>query len=97
MCLRHETSSRCSDLTPDHLPLLENIATKIPQVVHEKYGLKPAEVRMYFHYQPSFYHLHVHVVNVNHETHAQRVGQAVLLQVYSLRETKRMILLIGRY
>jgi m7GpppX diphosphatase len=76
----HPTSF-CSDLTAAHLPLLENLRTKIDTFVQSHYKLNPSQTRVYFHYQPSFYHLHVHVVNVKHDVGAQRIAQAVLLQV----------------
>ena len=53
------------DLNRSHLPLLKNIKQSCLKAVKEKYGLKSSEVRMYFHYQPSYYHLHVHVTSVH--------------------------------
>lgn len=53
------------DLNRSHLPLLKNIKQCCLKAVKEKYGLKSSEVRMYFHYQPSYYHLHVHVTSVH--------------------------------
>lgn len=48
------------DLCDHHLPLLENIRTKCLNAIEEKYSIKPSQIRAYFHYQPSYYHLHVH-------------------------------------
>ena len=53
------------DLNKSHLFLLRNIKKSCLKAVKDKYGLKPSEVRMYFHYQPSYYHLHVHVTSVH--------------------------------
>uniref|UniRef100_H2ZLJ5 m7GpppX diphosphatase n=1 Tax=Ciona savignyi TaxID=51511 RepID=H2ZLJ5_CIOSA len=52
------------DLSAEHIPLLENILTKGLAVIEEKFGLKSSELRVYFHYQPSYYHLHIHFNNV---------------------------------
>lgn len=41
----------CSDLTADHLPLLQNMREKIPLVVREKFGVASNQLRLYFHYQ----------------------------------------------
>ena len=52
------------DLRASHLPLLRNVREKAVGAVCSKYGLQPSEVRCYFHYQPSYYHLHVHVTSM---------------------------------
>lgn len=49
------------DLNESHLPLLENIRDKVSITLKEKYNLERNEFTMYFHYQPTYYHLHVHV------------------------------------
>lgn len=41
------------------LPSQEAIATR--------YGLDRSQLRVYLHYQPSFYHLHVHFTYLKHE------------------------------
>lgn len=48
------------DLRESHLPLLENIQEKSLKAIEEKFGIPPTQIRAYFHYQPSYYHLHVH-------------------------------------
>lgn len=44
-----------------HLPLLRNIRDQTKRVLQERHKLSGQQLRMYIHYQPSFYHLHVHV------------------------------------
>ena len=51
------------DLNSSHLPLLRNIQEFCIKVMWEKYELRSEEVRMYFHYHPTYYHLHVHVTS----------------------------------
>lgn len=54
-------------LTAEHLPLLRNIQRKGVEAIRNKYGLDETQLRIYLHYQPSFYHLHVHFTYVKHE------------------------------
>jgi len=54
--------SSVRDLTAEHLPLLKNIKESSCKAVGERYNISGNQLWLYFHYQPSFYHLHVHVV-----------------------------------
>jgi len=55
------------DLTGDDIPMLENVMTKSKKVLKERYGLNPAQLKAYFHYQPSYYHLHMHLVRFGYD------------------------------
>ncbi|KAK4872364.1 hypothetical protein RN001_014393 [Aquatica leii] len=55
------------DLTSEHLPLLRNIKLKGTKAIMDKYGLDASQLRVYLHYQPSFYHLHVHFTYLRHD------------------------------
>ncbi|KAJ2849385.1 hypothetical protein GGI22_005545, partial [Coemansia erecta] len=66
------------DLTRQHLPLLKNIAQK-SQHAAQRYGVPPDQLRLYVHYQPSYYHFHVHITNVNFENRGMYAGRAHLL------------------
>lgn len=55
------------DLKSDDIPFLEHTKNQILKVVGKKYGLEPSQVKLYFHYQPSYYHLHIHVAYVGLE------------------------------
>jgi m7GpppX diphosphatase len=74
-----ETNTSCSDLTSNHLPLLINIRDKTLHALNLKYGICSSRIKSYFHYQPSFYHLHVHFVSIEFDAPASNVGCAVLL------------------
>uniref|UniRef100_A0A0N4Z1P2 m7GpppX diphosphatase n=1 Tax=Parastrongyloides trichosuri TaxID=131310 RepID=A0A0N4Z1P2_PARTI len=56
------------DLNFSHLPLLENIRTLTYNTLKKNFNIERNEVVMYFHYQPTYYHLHVHVtpLSLNH-------------------------------
>ncbi|XP_039970829.1 m7GpppX diphosphatase [Bactrocera tryoni] len=57
---KHDIKS-LRDLNHTHLPLLHNLRDGIAVAIEERYGLSASQLRMYFHYQPSFYHLHLHI------------------------------------
>ncbi|XP_045462066.1 m7GpppX diphosphatase [Harmonia axyridis] len=67
------------DLNADHLPILKNIYSKGIKAISEKYGLDRSQLRIYLHYQPSFYHLHVHFTYLRHEAPGILVERAHLL------------------
>ncbi|KAL0491485.1 m7GpppX diphosphatase [Acrasis kona] len=53
------------DLKSEHVPILENILSKSLDVIEQKIGVNKKHVRAYVHYQPSFYHMHVHFSNIH--------------------------------
>ena len=70
------------DLTADQLPLLRNMRDKCLLAIKEKYGLKSEELRVFFHYQPTFYHLHLHFTSLSvHGAHVQAERAHLLTDV----------------
>ncbi|CAH1099186.1 unnamed protein product [Psylliodes chrysocephalus] len=67
------------DLTDEHLPLLKNIKEKGAEAIKAKYSLDISRLRIYLHYQPSFYHLHVHFCYLQHEAPGILTEKAHLL------------------
>lgn len=57
ICRRTDIRS-IRDLNKSHLSLLKNIESKSMQAIKKKY--KDIQFRSYVHYQPTFYHFHVH-------------------------------------
>ncbi|XP_059045851.1 m7GpppX diphosphatase [Achroia grisella] len=55
------------DLNESHLPLLRRILNEGKKKILEKYNVCDSQLRIYLHYQPSFYHLHVHFTYLRHE------------------------------
>lgn len=53
------------DLDGSHIELLEFIKTKTLEIIKSTYGFESNVIKMYFHYAPSTYHLHVHFVLVS--------------------------------
>lgn len=78
--MRKDISS-VRDLNGSHINWLSQVQAKIKQVTTEKYGLESDLLRIFIHYQPSYYHFHIHVVNVKHPGLGDglSVGKAILL------------------
>ena len=53
------------DLNSTHIPLLTHIKNKTLEVIKEKYGFDSNIIKIFIHYAPSTYHLHVHFVLVS--------------------------------
>ncbi|KAL0958276.1 hypothetical protein HGRIS_000428 [Hohenbuehelia grisea] len=63
-----------------HWELLKKIREEAWNVVKDRFGLERGRVRMFVHYQPSYYHFHVHIVHADQAgMHGMNVGQAHLL------------------
>lgn len=70
------------DLNNSHIPYLERIRSSILKELPKIYnGLNSEDLRIYVHYQPSYYHFHIHVVNVNFLglANSMLTGKAILL------------------
>jgi len=50
------------DLDASHIELLEFIKSKTLEIIKTKYNFDSDIIKMYLHYSPSTYHLHVHFV-----------------------------------
>ncbi|KAI0088391.1 scavenger mRNA decapping enzyme [Irpex rosettiformis] len=76
------------DLRKAHLPMLRTIREEATRIVGDKWGLAKGSLRLYVHYQPSYYHFHVHIVNAGYYgLMGSTVGQAHLLEdIISLLE-----------
>lgn len=51
----------------------------LQKIIEEKYGITRSQLRIYLHYQPSFYHLHVHFTYLKHEAPGILAERAHLL------------------
>lgn len=74
LCCRKDIKS-IRDLTSESLPLLENIRDRVTSFVSSELKIPSNEIRLFFHYKPTYYHLHVHVVHVMHEMHVNLKDQ----------------------
>uniref|UniRef100_A0A914YD79 m7GpppX diphosphatase n=1 Tax=Panagrolaimus superbus TaxID=310955 RepID=A0A914YD79_9BILA len=55
------------ELTKEHIPLLKAIRDKSTEIISEKFGLNTSQLKFYFHYHPTYFHLHVHIVNIKYD------------------------------
>uniref|UniRef100_A0A8D1F449 m7GpppX diphosphatase n=1 Tax=Sus scrofa TaxID=9823 RepID=A0A8D1F449_PIG len=67
------------DLTPEHLPLLRNILREGQEAILQRYQVTGDRLRVYLHYLPSYYHLHVHFTALGFEAPGAGVERAHLL------------------
>ncbi|GAO50989.1 scavenger mRNA-decapping enzyme DcpS [Saitoella complicata NRRL Y-17804] len=69
------------DLNTTHLPLLKNIrSSALREIPLQWPTVSPDQLRLYIHYQPSYYHFHVHVTHLEYEGgDGMAVGRAWLL------------------
>ena len=70
------------DLTKRHVPWLQSMRRKVLKATAELFPkVEPDQLKLYVHYQPTYYHFHVHVVHVMLEAGAtQAVGKAFGLE-----------------
>ncbi|KAL8907623.1 MAG: hypothetical protein Q9207_001274 [Kuettlingeria erythrocarpa] len=70
------------DLKKSHVTWLRHMRDKILEATVTKYPeVEKDQIKLYFHYQPTFYHLHIHVVHVMLEpTATQAIGKAFGLE-----------------
>ncbi|AMD20117.1 HCL034Cp [Eremothecium sinecaudum] len=79
------------DLKPEHIDWLVSLNNKIRSVVPGcfNYSIRSDELRIFVHYQPSYYHFHIHIVNVKNPGLGDGIaaGKAILLEdiIESLR------------
>ncbi|GMI12266.1 hypothetical protein TrRE_jg10180, partial [Triparma retinervis] len=67
------------DLRSRHIPVLKSILSSGLSTISSLYGVPPPEVRVFVHYHPQFYHLHVHFTRLWNDGGAQ-VERAHLLE-----------------
>jgi len=53
------------DLNSTHIPLLNHIKNKTLEVIKKTYGFDSNIIKMFIHYTPSTFHLHIHFVLVS--------------------------------
>ncbi|XP_048580917.1 m7GpppX diphosphatase [Nematostella vectensis] len=67
------------DLNEEHIPLLKNILNKGRDAIRTKYNVPHSQLRIYVHYQPSYYHFHVHFTHLKFDAPGLGSGKAHLL------------------
>ena len=69
LCMPIDISLRSiRSLNQTHIPLLQHMKNITLDIIKKQYDLDEYFVKMFFHYEPSTYHLHIHFVNIaNHD------------------------------
>lgn len=70
------------DLKVKHIPWLEHMKTKFIEATAKVYpDIESDQLKLYVHYQPTYYHFHIHIVHVTLEAGAtQATGKAIGLE-----------------
>ncbi|PSS02268.1 HIT-like domain-containing protein [Coniella lustricola] len=70
------------DLKVKHLAWLQHMEAKFVQATAQVYpDIEPDQLKLYVHYQPTYYHFHIHIVHVALEAGAtQATGKAIGLE-----------------
>ncbi|KAI5463264.1 HIT-like domain-containing protein [Mariannaea sp. PMI_226] len=70
------------DLRKKHIPWLEHMKAKLLAATVETYpSIERDQLKLYVHYQPTYYHFHIHIVHVALEAGStQATGKAVGLE-----------------
>lgn len=55
------------DLRNEHINLLNYIKKKSLSIIETKYNMNSNKIKMYFHYLPSTYQLHIHFADINNK------------------------------
>jgi m7GpppX diphosphatase len=67
LCLPTDKSLRTiRDLSFENVTLMEHMKKVTLREIEEKYELKEENLKMFFHYDPSTYHLHIHFINTGY-------------------------------
>ena len=69
------------DLKKKHIPWLQHMKAKFIEATEKVYPeIETDQLKLYVHYQPTYYHFHIHIVHVQLEAGAtQAVGKAISL------------------
>ncbi|KAK2614392.1 hypothetical protein N8I77_001225 [Diaporthe amygdali] len=70
------------DLKVKHIPWLEHMKAKFIEATEKVYpDIESDQLKLYVHYQPTYYHFHIHIVHVALEAGAtQATGKAIGLE-----------------
>lgn len=64
--VKREDIASLRDLNESHIEYLDTITKRIRLETSKHYKIGEDRLRLFVHYQPSYYHFHIHVVNAAH-------------------------------
>lgn len=62
---KDKTLRSIRSLNNTHIKLLQHCKSKTCEIIAQTYGINSDMLKMYFHYTPSTWHLHIHFVHLN--------------------------------
>jgi len=68
---KHSDVTSIRDLRRKHLAMLQSMYKQGLKTIRELYGVEPSQIRVFAHYQPQFYHFHVHFTRLHNEIGCQ--------------------------
>lgn len=69
LCMPMDKSLRSiRDLRACHLPLLAHMKAVTLATLKDKYGVDEDQLKLFFHYEPSTFHLHLHAAHIANHT-----------------------------
>ncbi len=63
------------DLTSKNIEALEKILKEGKEVISKKHNLPENQILCFIHYYPSFYHFHIHFVNIKNDIYENGIGR----------------------
>jgi len=80
-CLVHRNDIRTiRDLRKEDAPWLQHMFDVSCAEIQKKFGVPTNRLRVYVHYQPSYYHFHIHFTHMDYQGGGgQAIGRAILL------------------
>ena len=75
---RHPRLRSIRDLRGSDVAMLRAAKGDVLRALHERYGTREDELRLYFHYHPTFWHLHMHITHWS-QTRSTETDRAHLL------------------
>lgn len=82
ICNRKDIAS-VRDLNASHLPMLRAMKAGTEKVLMEKFNLPLSLLKSYIHYQPSYYHFHIHFSHILDDNSTSFVKAMSLTHVIS--------------
>ena len=68
LCLPLDKTLRClRSLEGKHIELLKYMKNKTIKIIKEIYDIDETQLKIFLHYEPSTYHLHIHFINTEHK------------------------------
>jgi len=68
LCIPLDKSLRClRSLEGKHIELLQYLKNQTIKIIKEQYNIDETQLKVFLHYEPSTYHLHIHFINIEHK------------------------------